>query len=75
MFLQYFQKRHSNHAFGKQNLQNLPFPWDVDPYNTRIPWTTPLTIPNGIQIQSAVFPQFTNRTDRPTDRQINRQKG
>ena len=34
---------------------------------------TALTTPNGIQIQSAVFPQFIHRTDRPTDRQAGRQ--
>jgi len=28
---------------------------------------TPLTTPNGIQIQSAVLPQYTLRTDPPTD--------
>ena len=38
------------------------------PSNTPIPRQTPLTAPNGIQIQSAVLPQHTLRTDRPTDR-------
>ena len=32
-----------------------------------IPWPSPLTIPNGIRIQSAILPQYTFRTDRPTD--------
>jgi len=31
-------------------------------YSTTVPRPTPLPTPNGIQIQSAVFPQFANRT-------------
>jgi len=39
------------------------------PSNTPISRLTPLTTPNGIQIQLAIFPQFTHgQTDRPTDR-------
>ena len=42
------------------------------PSNTPIPWPTSLTIPNGIQVQSAVLPQYILQTDshtyRPTDR-------
>jgi len=38
------------------------------PSNTPILQPNALTTPNGIQIQSAVFPQFTHRTDRQTDR-------
>jgi len=38
------------------------------PSNTPIPW--PLTIPNGIRIQSAVLPQYTIRTDRWARRQL-----
>jgi len=41
------------------------------PSNTPILWPTPLTTPNGIQIQSAIFPQFTNR--RQTDRRSRQQ--
>ena len=37
------------------------------PSNTPIPQPTPLTIPNGIRIQSAVFPQYTFWTDRHTN--------
>jgi len=37
------------------------------PSNTWMPVATPLTIPNGIRIHSAVLPQYTFRTDRPTD--------
>jgi len=33
----------------------------------------PLTAPNGIRIQSAILPQYTIRTDWPTDRQTDRQ--
>jgi len=36
----------------------LPHPW------TRLTYT----MPNGILIRSAVFPQCTGQTDRPTDR-------
>jgi len=34
------------------------------------PSTDPTHHPNGIEIQSAVLPQYTLRTDRETDRQI-----
>ena len=54
----------------------LPLPLRRSPpkFNTPIPSPTPLTTPNGIQIQSAVLPQLTHRhthkvtdaTDRPT---------
>jgi len=30
----------------------------------------PIFIPNGTQIQSAIFPQITHGTDRQTDRQM-----
>jgi len=40
------------------------------PSNTPIPQLTPLTTPNGIQIQSAISPQFTHQTDRAIDRQM-----
>jgi len=45
-----------------------PSRWDVDP--TRRP--TPLITPNCVQIQAAVFPQFTHQTDKPTGRQTDR---
>jgi len=32
--------------------------------NTPIPRPTPLTIPNGIRIQSAILPQYIDRWDR-----------
>jgi len=40
-----------------------------------MPWPTPLTIPNSMQIQSAVLPQYTFRTvtqmvTHITDRQM-----
>ena len=43
--------------------------------NTPIPRPTPLTTPNGIRIRSAVLPQCTFRTDRPTDRQMGQATG
>jgi len=42
------------------------------PSNTFILRPTPPTTPNGIHIQSAIFPQFTHRTDSP-DRYTYRQ--
>jgi len=54
--------------------QNCPFPSTITtPFNTAIPRPTPLTIPNGIRIHSAVLPQYTFRTDTPTDRWARRQ--
>ena len=37
--------------------------------NAPVPGPTPLTTPNGIQIQSAVYSQLTYQTKRQTDRQ------
>ena len=49
--------------------QNCPFLSTITtPSNTPISWPTPFNIPNGIQIQSAVLPQYTFRTHRHTDR-------
>jgi len=52
-----------------------PFPFGElhppPPSNTPIPQPTLLITPNGIQIQSAIFPQFTHRTDIPSDQQTN----
>ena len=39
--------------------------------NTPVPRPTPLTILNGIRIQSVVLPQYTFQTDRQTDRPTN----
>jgi len=47
--------------------QNYPFPSTISTLptsNTTIPRLTALNTPNGTQIQSAVFQQFTHRTDR-----------
>ena len=44
----------------------LPLRRSPPPSNTPIPRLTPLTTPNGIQICSAVLPQYTFRTDRHT---------
>ena len=49
----------------------------LPPYNTSISQPTSLTIPNSIQIQSAILPQYTFRTNRhievrPTHTQTNR---
>jgi len=44
--------------------QNCPFPFD-DLHPSQL---TPLTTPNGIQIQSTILPQYTLQTDRQTYR-------
>jgi len=46
--------------------QLLPLRRSPPPSNTPIPRPTPLITSNGIRIQSAVLPQYTLRTDRPT---------
>jgi len=48
---------------------NCPFFDDHHPIIHRL---TPLTIANSIRIHSAVLPQYTLRSDRPTDRQTDR---
>jgi len=53
--------------------QNCPFPSTMTTTsNTPIHRQTPLTIPNGIRIHSAVLPRYTFRTERQTDRQTDR---
>jgi len=43
----------------------LPLSFDITtPSNTPIPQSTPLTTPKGIQIQSAVLPQYTFWTNK-----------
>jgi len=63
---------HPQNSFPK-----LPLPVRLSPppSNTPIPRPTPLTIPNGIRIHSAVLPQYTFWTDRPTDRHTDQQMG
>jgi len=60
--------------------KKLPLPFrHYHPSNTPIPRPIPITISNGIRIQSAVLPQYTFRThtvtDWPTDRPTDRQMG
>ena len=43
-----------------------------NPTTCLIPGPVQPTMPNGIRIRSAVFPQSTGQTDRQTDRQSNR---
>jgi len=69
---------HSNH-WKRQPPKTPSSPWGTwTPSNTPIPRPTPLTTPNSMWIQSAVFPQYITfrkdkHTDRPT-RQMLRQK-
>jgi len=58
-------ERTSSTCVDDQPLPKLPFPFDDLHPITRL---TPITNPNGIQIQLAVLPQYTLWTDRPTDR-------
>jgi len=58
---------------------NCPFSFDdlhihlIGPF---LDWPhSPVTTPNGIQIQSAVLPQYILRGDRPTDRHTDQQMG
>ena len=54
--------------------QNCPFPSTITTLsNTRIPRPTSPTTPNGIQIHSAILPQYIFRTERQTDRWSRRQ--
>jgi len=53
--------------------QPLSFGARGPPSITLIPGPTTLTIPNGIQIHSAVLPQYTFWTNRETDRHTDRQ--
>jgi len=53
-----------------QEKTTLPLGTRVPPSNRLIPRPTTLTTPNGIQIQSAVLPQYTPQTDRQTDRHM-----
>jgi len=39
------------------------------PYNTMSPGPRPTSVPSGILIHPTVWPQYTNDTDRQTDRQ------
>jgi len=58
----------------RSSPRNRSFPMEhVDPSNTPIPRPTnprptPITTPNGIWIHSAILPQYTFQTDRPTHR-------
>ena len=63
------QSPHWLQSDAPNSPQNCPFlSMITTPSNTPIPWPTPLSIPNGIRINSAVLPQYTLRTDRQTDR-------
>jgi len=47
-----------------------PFPWEeLGPHNTLSPGPRPISVPSGILIYPTVWPQYTNVTDRQTDRQ------
>ena len=56
-----------NHATKSPSV-TIGRPKYTTPSNTPIPRSIPLTISNGIRIQSAVLPQYTFQTDRLTDR-------
>jgi len=54
--------------------RKIPLPMDQSPNPTTclIPGPVRSTMPNGIRIRSAVFPQCTVQTDRRTDRPTDR---
>jgi len=53
----------------KFTTKTAPSPLTITtPSNISIPQLTPLTTPNNIWIQSAILPQYTLWTERPTDR-------
>jgi len=64
-------------TFGLKMPIYAPKQWGRPPLpcNTPITRPTPLTIPNGIWIHSAVLPQYTFWTDRLTDTHADRQMG
>jgi len=59
------------------NPPKLPLPLRRSPLpsNTPIAQPTPLTIPHGIHIKSAILPQYTFLADRQTNTYTNRQMG
>jgi len=56
-----------------KNPRNPSLETHGPPSNTSMPGPSPLTTPNGVEIKSAVLPQYTLQTDRPTDRPTHRQ--
>jgi len=68
----YLKIRHSDRWGRKTPKTTLPVgarrPYQIHPSIDRPGY--PITIPNGIQIQSAILPQYTFPTDRLTDRQM-----
>ena len=56
---------------GTPQIHPQNYPFDDHYQNLVHPFLNqPLTTPNGIQIQSAISPQYTLRTDKQTDRQM-----
>ena len=70
-------KSHSLQWNAPNSPPKLPLPLrrSTLPSNTPIPQPTPLSNPNGIQIQSAVLPQYTFQTDRHTDQYVGQATG
>ena len=71
------QRPHWLQWYTPNSPQNSPLPSTITTHspasNTPIPPPTPLTILNGIWIQSAVLPQYTFWTDRQTHTHTDRQ--
>ena len=65
---------HCAALFPPENLPLIVGGWGL-PSSARFLGPTRPTTPNGIQIQSAVLPQYTLWTDRPADRQTDRHMG
>jgi len=64
--------RIGNNGTPQSRPKNYCFPFHNHHPHTLIPGPTPLITPNGIQIQSAILPQYIFWTDRQIDRQTDR---
>jgi len=65
------------HSYASKSLtlKTAPSPSAISTPSNTIPRTTPLTTPNSIQMQPAIFSQFTHWTQQQTDRWAGRQLG
>jgi len=62
----------ASHKFASKSTPSVDR--SPNPTTCLIPGPVRPTVPNGIRIRSAVFPQRTGQTDRPTDRPTHRSR-